>query len=171
MADEFLMSTQYQIFDHLLELLTKEKARFRVIEHAAEGRSDEVARIRGTTPEQGAKAMLCILPAMTESVLLLAVLPGNMKIDMRQAGAAFGGRKAQLAPSELAQKKTGCVMGSVPPFSMSPDILLIVDPSLLVHSEIAFNAGRLDRSIVLNTADYIRIAKPRIVHITQNVTA
>jgi Ala-tRNA(Pro) deacylase len=164
------MSEQYKVFDYLLDLLANEKARFRVIEHAPEGRSDEVARIRGTTPEQGAKAMLCILPEMADSILLLAVLPGNMKIDMRQAGAVFGGKKAQLAPSELAQRKTDCVMGAVPPFSLSPNILLVVDPSLLVHAEIAFNAGRLDRSVVLNTADYIRIAKPRIVDITQKVT-
>jgi Ala-tRNA(Pro) deacylase len=30
------------------------------------------------------------------------------------------------------------------------------------YDEIAFNAGRLDRSIVLNTQDYLRIAQPAV---------
>ncbi|KAB0685746.1 YbaK/prolyl-tRNA synthetase associated domain-containing protein, partial [Burkholderia territorii] len=34
-------------------------ARFRVLDHPAEGKSDVIAAIRGTRPEQGAKAMLC----------------------------------------------------------------------------------------------------------------
>jgi len=46
-------------FEALVSLLEADAARFRVIEHPAEGRSELVAQIRGTAPGQGAKAMLC----------------------------------------------------------------------------------------------------------------
>ena len=47
------------VFDQLVQLLDGHGARYRVLEHPAEGKSEEVARIRGTAPGQGAKAMLC----------------------------------------------------------------------------------------------------------------
>jgi len=44
---------------------------------------------------------------------------------------------------------------------------LIVDPSLLENDELYFNAARLDRSVVLNTRDYLTLAKPRIEGIAE----
>ena len=154
------------MFDRLNELLLHENARFRVINHPAEGTSEKVAAIRGTLPGQGAKAMLCEVKALPD-VLILAVLSGNRKVDFKKLGQAVGGKKASLVSPELAVKLTGCVMGAVPPFSFWPNVKLVVDPQLLdEHEEIAFNAGRLDTSMVLNAEDYRRIAAPLVAIIT-----
>jgi Ala-tRNA(Pro) deacylase len=94
---------------------------------------------------------------------VLAVLPGDRKHDYRKLADAVGKRKAGLATPEEAMRETGCVIGAIPPFSFSPNIKLVVDPALIEsHDEIAFNAGRLDRSMVLNAQDYVRIAKPHM---------
>ena len=62
---------------------------------------------------------------------------------------------------------TGCVIGAIPPFTFNERMPLIVDEALLDRfDEIAFNAGRLDASMVLNSADYQRIACPILVTIT-----
>jgi Ala-tRNA(Pro) deacylase len=149
------------MFDTLVHLLQSHGARFRVIEHPAEGRSDLVAKIRGTAPGQGAKAMLCKSRDASEPQLFLAVLPGDRKLDFKRLAQAVGVRKATLATPDEAQAATGCVMGSVPPFSCNPQVRLVVDPALVERfAEIAFNAGRLDRSIVLDSADYVRVARP-----------
>ena len=59
---------------------------------------------------------------------------------------------------------TACVFGAIPPFSFHPDLRLIADPLLFDrYPEIAFNAGQLDKSIILNTEDYLRIARPELV--------
>jgi len=47
-----------EVFDRLVVLLTEAKAKFRVIEHEAEGRSEAISLIRGNRPEQAAKAMV-----------------------------------------------------------------------------------------------------------------
>lgn len=153
------------MFDRLNDLLTQENARFRVIRHPAEGTSAKVAEIRGTLPGQGAKAMLCRVKEVPD-VLVLAVLSGDRKVDFKKVGRAVGGKKASLVPPEEAAALTGCVMGAVPPFSFWPEVRLVVDPRLIdEHGEIAFNAGRLDTSIVLDSSDYRRIAAPSIVDI------
>ena len=52
--------------------------------------------------------------------------------------------------------------GSILPFSFRPELQLIIDPGLLVHDELFFNAARLDRSVALDTGDYLTLAQPRI---------
>ena len=58
-------------------------------------------------------------------------------------------------PADIAEKLSGSVVGTVLPFSFNPELELIVDPSLLAHEEIVFNAARLDRSLYLKASDYV----------------
>ncbi|HET9651824.1 MAG TPA: YbaK/prolyl-tRNA synthetase associated domain-containing protein [Usitatibacter sp.] len=148
------------MFDRLVTLLQERNARFRIVEHLPEGRSDLVARIRGTAPGQGAKAMLC-KSKDGSGKLVLAVLPGDRKLDFRKVAQAAGLGKVTLASADEAMQATGCAIGAIPPFTFSANIRLVVDPALVESwSEIAFNAGRLDRSMVLDSRDYLRIAEP-----------
>ena len=111
--------------------------------------------------------MLCVVKGAEPSPVL-AVLPGPPKLDFKKLGIAVGAKKATLADPALAQKLTGCVMGAVPPFALAPDIRLIADATLLSSNiEIAFNAGRLDRSIVLAVEDYVRIAQPQVADLVR----
>ena len=154
------------MFERIDALLQESGARYRVIRHPAEGSSERVAQVRGTQVSQGAKAMLCRVKELPGQ-LVLAILPGDRKVDFRKVAQAVGGKKASFASPEEATARTGCAIGAIPPFSFSSDIRLVVDPQLLSrHEEIAFNAGRLDTSIVLDAADYARIAAPLLADIT-----
>jgi Ala-tRNA(Pro) deacylase len=150
------------VFDRLVSLFTNENARFRIIEHAPEGRSDLVAGIRGTTIAQGAKAIVCAIPVQGgREQYVLAVLPGDRRVDMKAVAKTVGGRKGSFAPTALAEELTGCVVGAIPPVAFNSSLKLVVDKQFLEReSEIAFNAGRLDRSIVIDAADYARIVCP-----------
>lgn len=154
------------MFEKIVSLLDSGNARYRVLEHPAEGKSDLVAAIRGTAPGQGAKAMLCKSKG-EPGPLILAILPGDQKVDFKKVAAAEGLKRVTLASPEEAMQATGCVVGAIPPFSFSKDIVLVVDSALVeTYDEIAFNAGRLDRSIVLNSQDYLRIAQPTLHQLT-----
>ena len=64
-----------------------------------------------------------------------------------------------------AERLAGCSAGTILPFAMNPQLELIADPSLGDVDQLFFNAARLDRSVALNTEDFLAIAKPRIEHI------
>jgi Ala-tRNA(Pro) deacylase len=149
------------VFDRLVFLFTNENARFRIIEHTPEGRSDLVAGLRGTTIAQGAKAIVCAIPVEGREQYVLAVLPGDRRVDMKAVARIVGGRKGSFAQTSLAEELTGCVVGAIPPVVFNGLLKLVVDKEFLEReSEIAFNAGRLDRSIVISSADYARIVCP-----------
>jgi len=42
---------------------------------------------------------------------------------------------------------------------------VLADPLITENDEVVFNAGRLDRSVMMKLDDYIRIVKPVLVKI------
>jgi Ala-tRNA(Pro) deacylase len=154
------------VFDRLVALLGEAKAKFRVIEHEAEGRSEKISAIRGNRPEQAAKAMvLDVRGGGGGKRAVLAILPGSAKLDFAAVAKLFEARKCGFASPESAQALTGCVMGAVPPFSLNPDLTIVVDEDLLKNETLFFNAGRLDRSMELDTQDWLATAKPKVAKI------
>jgi Ala-tRNA(Pro) deacylase len=154
------------VFDRLVALLGEAKANFRVIEHEAEGRSEKISVIRGNRPDQAAKAMvLDVRGGGGGKRSVLAILPGSRKLDFNAVAALFEARKCGFASPETAQQLTGCVMGAVPPFALSPDLAIVVDEDLLANDTLFFNAGRLDRSMELDTKDWLAVARPRVARI------
>lgn len=154
------------VFDQLVALLTESRATFRVIEHEAEGKSAEISVIRGNRPDQAAKAMvLDVRGGGGGRRHVLAILPGSRKLDFAAVAALFEARKCGFASPETAQALTGCVMGSVPPFALNPDLAIVVEEDLLANDTLFFNAGRLDRSMELDTKDWLAAAKPRVARI------
>jgi len=155
-----------EIFDQLVTLLNDAKAKFRVIEHEAEGRSEAISVIRGNRPDQAAKAMVLDLRGGGGGRRhVLAILPGSRKLDFGAVAKLFEARKCGFTSPDTAQEITGCVMGSVPPFALNPALALVVDENLLVNDTLFFNAGRLDRSIELDTRDWLAVTKPRVARI------
>ena len=154
------------VFDQLVALLGEARAKFRVIEHEAEGKSAEISVIRGNRPDQAAKAMvLDVRGGGGGRRHVLAILPGSRKLDFGAVAALFEARKCGFASPDTAQALTGCVMGAVPPFALNPDLAIVVEEDLLANETLFFNAGRLDRSMELDTRDWIAVARPRVAKI------
>jgi len=152
--------------DKLIALLDQHQARYRLMTHEATGKCEAVAAIRGTAVGQGAKALVCHVKGNGVKQHVLAVLPADQQADLSKVAEASGGRRASLASPAEVDMLTGCVFGAIPPFSFHPELKLLVDPLLFERfDEIAFNAGRLDRSIVLNTEDYRRLCDANVVKI------
>jgi len=97
------------------------------------------------------------LPLLAGSRFLLAIVPGDCKINFKSAARAIGGKKSSFASPEMAQSLTECVMGAVPPFSFDDRLALRVDARLRDVGTLWFNAGALEKSIALNANDYRRI--------------
>lgn len=151
-------------FDRLSALLNEQQARYRVVEHPTAGKSEEVAKIRGTQLGQGAKALLCHVKGNGIKQHVLAILPADKQADLSAVAHGIGGTRASLASPVEVDTLTDCVFGAIPPFSFHPDLLLVADPLLFERfDELAFNAGTLERSMILNTKDYQRIAQPKLV--------
>jgi len=154
------------IHQQLCDLLNREGAVYRVIEHAAEGRTELIAKIRGNRIEQSIKSMtLQVRITKKENIYCLANIPGNCRVDFTGVKSYFNADSVAFASKEKAQALTSCVIGAIPPFSFNEQLQVLADPLIQENEEVVFNAGRLDRSIFMKLNDYIRIAKPTITRI------
>jgi Ala-tRNA(Pro) deacylase len=154
-------------YERLVSLLNKANARYRLIEHAPEGRTEVVSAFRGHPVACAAKCMVVMVKlGKRTSKYFLAVVAGDARVDLQALKTMAGGTYVAFASTDKAEALAGSVSGTILPLSFHPDLELVVDPGLLKHPEIFFNAGRLDRSLALNTHDYLRITDPQIRPIT-----
>jgi Ala-tRNA(Pro) deacylase len=150
-------------YEKLLALLDEHGAVYRVIEHAPEGGTEEVSRLRGHEPAQAAKCIIVMVKiGKKEKRFALVVVPGDRRIDLTAVKALYGGTYASFASPDIAEELAGSPSGTILPFSFDERLELFVDPALLVHQEFFFNAARLDRSLALSSQDYQKIADPRV---------
>lgn len=158
------ISATLSTHQQLLTLLAEENARYRVVEHEPVGKCEAVSEIRGTALGQGAKALVCKIKGNGVKKHVLAILAADQQADLMQLATHFGGLKASLASPAEVDALTACVFGAIPPFSFHPALTLVADPLLFERfDEIAFNAGLLEKSVIMNTDDYLRIAQPELV--------
>ena len=154
------------VHEQLCALLDQEGARYRVIEHEPEGRTELIAQIRGNRIEQSIKSIVVqVRLSKKENIYCLANVPGHCRVNLNAIKDHFKADSIGMAQREKAQVLTGCAVGAIPPFSFDNQLQVLADPLIQENAEVVFNAGRLDRSIFMDLDDYIRIAKPQLIKI------
>ncbi len=145
--------------DALLDLLRGADVAFRQVEHGPTRTSEESAAARGEPLAIGGKTLLLKVDGRFE----LFVLSAARRMVSSRARKAVGARRSRFATEAELLAMTGLVPGTVPPFG--EPILpfpLHADRSVLENENIAFNAASPTESIVMATADWLRLARPRL---------
>jgi Ala-tRNA(Pro) deacylase len=155
------MSTVYEEIEKMLKAVG---ISYRAVEHAETRTSEESARARGESLQVGGKALV----VKADPGFHIAVLSADRKLDSRRLQIVLNSRKLRFATAEELFSLTGLVPGSVPPFGRPILPLdLVVDRSVLRNERIAFNAGSLQKSIVMSTKDYFTICGGQLADFSQ----
>ena len=152
-------------YERLLAFLDQHNVSYRLIDHPPEGRTELVSIMRGHDLRHAAKCMVLIIKQGKKARYVLAVVPGNARVDLKAVKSLMQATYVSFASPEIAEELSGAPTGAVLPFSFHPSLELMVEPALLESDDIYFNAARLDRSMALSSREYIAIAKPRLVAI------
>lgn len=148
-----------QVLARIRAFLDEQSVPFHELHHEPTRTSQDSARVRGESIEIGGKALLLKL----DDDFRLFVLSAALRVDSQAIRERLRARRSRFATPEELLAMTGLVPGSVPPFGRP--ILpfdLYVDRSIARNDRIAFNAGSLTDSIILSTADYLRVAAPQV---------
>lgn len=159
-------ATASDAYARLIGLLDGHGARYRLLDHAPEGRTEVVSQLRGHPVAQAAKCVV-LLVKMGKKVTkyVLAVVPGDARVDFAAVKRLFDATYVGFADTTLAERLAGTVSGTILPFSFNPSLELVADPGVLEPEQVYFNAARLDRSLALGTAEYRMLARPRLAAI------
>lgn len=141
----------------ILDLLDGAGARYRFLEHEPTRTSAESAAARGEPLEIGGKSLLLKVGPR----FVLCVLSAARQIDANAVRRHRGESGARFATRTELERLTGLVPGCVPPFG--EPILpfpLLLDEGFAESDRIAFNAASLRHSVIMDGADYRRLARP-----------
>ncbi|MEK9201027.1 MAG: aspartate--tRNA(Asn) ligase [Patescibacteria group bacterium] len=149
-----------KVYKQILEKLAG--VEIKTLEHKETKTSADSAHVRGTTVEQGAKALV----AISDETPVLLVLSAAKKADLDKAKIALRSENLHLASETEMKKITGLEIGAVPPFGSVLGLKTYVDNSLSENEEIAFNAGLRTKSIIMKFSDYRNIESPQVCDIS-----
>ncbi|MCA9252578.1 MAG: YbaK/EbsC family protein [Phycisphaerae bacterium] len=154
-----MSDSQQTTLSGIRQLLDDAGIAYRHIHHEVTRTSEDSARVRGEDLRIGGKALL----VKTDDTFRLFVLSAANKFRSVAIKKHFGCKGVRFASADELMALTGLVPGCVPPFGKP--ILpfeLYVDESIVANERIAFNAGSLTDSIIMNVDDYLQIAAPEI---------
>lgn len=145
------------MLEKIQKLLKDNNIEFKEIHHEPTKTSEDSARVRGEDIKIGGKALVLKI----DDKFKILVLSAAKKLDSNLVKKYFNSKKVRFADQNELMNLTGLVPGSVPPFG-NPiiDLELYVDNSILENEKIAFNAGSLTDSIIMNVEDYIKVSNP-----------
>lgn len=146
------------VLESIRALLRREGVAFRELHHEPTRTSEDSARARGEPLAIGGKALLM----KVGDDYALFVISAARRIDSAAIRRHLGARKLRFATADELKERTGLLSGDVPPFG-APILPfpLYADESVFANDRIAFNAGSLTDSIIMQVADWERVARPR----------
>ena len=132
-------------------------------------------RVDPETPNYGAAVAehLGIEPARVfktlvtevDGALTVAVVPVTSEVDLKALAAAAGGKRANLADRELAERTTGYVRGGISPLGQRKRLPTLIDESAQGYDTVYVSAGRRGLQVELAPADLVRLTGATIAHI------
>ena len=145
------------VLETIRALLEDNGVSFREDHHRPTRTSQEAADARGEPMEIGGKAIV----AKVDKDFRLFVFSAARQLSSRAIRHHLGAKRFRFASADELMELTGLVPGCVPPFGRPVLPLdLYLDTSILANDRIAFNAGSLTDSIVMDRESYIEIARP-----------
>lgn len=117
----------------------------------------EAARAVGCQPSQIVKSLVFEVDGQP----VLALVPGDRRLDPARLAQAAGGRKARRASLERVRESTGFAAGGTPPFGHPRPLRVFADQALRRHDRLWAAAGTPTTVFAISLADLDRIAGPR----------
>jgi Ala-tRNA(Pro) deacylase len=137
---------------------------YREFTHPPAASALEYHQIVGSRLEHQAKALLFRRYGDDGSrSYLIYALPGSAEADIERLLRSTQSRRLRLATRGELQQQTGCRFGELPPVGSIFGCQLAFDSRLLGINALYFNAGCLDRSIVMDADTLVALEAPIIV--------
>lgn len=112
-----------------------------------------VARKVGLPPEQVFKTLVV---RGDKTGVLVACIPGNAELDLKQLAAVSGNKKVEMVPVKELQGLTGYIRGGVSPLGMKKQYPIYLDETAEIIDLVSVSAGQRGLQLWFSGPDLAR---------------
>ncbi len=146
--------------DNIIGILKKNKISYEIFEHEPVFTNPAMAEALNVSEGETVKSLVMLTK---EKKMIVMVLPGDKKVNWKQAAAGAGTKKVSFAKPEQVSEKVGCEVGCVPPFGQLTTLPIYMDKDLTKKEFVYFNPGVHDKSYKIKAWDLKKLCKPKII--------
>ena len=150
--------------EEIKQLLDSNNLSYKLLEHEHVHTSADAAKTRGTKIEEATKAL--VLQTKSGKVFM-CVVSGHLRLDLKKIKKLVGEKNCSLASPDIVLEKTGCKVGTVPPFPNLFNLEAYVDKCVFDNEEIVFSAGTHNHSIRMNSREWQELTGIRVEDISK----
>ena len=146
--------------EKIIGMLEDTKISYEIVEHEPVYTNPAMAEALNVSESETVKSLVL---KTKEGDMIVLVLPGNKKVDWKQAAAGAKTKKVSFAKPEDVSEAVGCEVGCVPPFGHLTEIPIYMDPDLTKKKFVYFNPGVHDKSFKLKAWDLKKLCNPSFI--------
>jgi Ala-tRNA(Pro) deacylase len=144
---------------HISEFLDSQGVWYQHFTHSLAYTAQGIAHAQHISGKHLAKVVM----VMADGSLIMAVVPGNHRVDLLRLGEILNADSIRLAAEdEFKDIFPDCDLGAMPPLGNLYKLDVWMDASLKSHPHILFNAGTHSETILMSIADFDRMVQPKI---------
>jgi len=147
------------IRNEIIRRLRKEACEFDHLTHEATPTSQDSARVRGTSMEEGVKSI--IVRGKSSKKNFQFNIPSHLKLDMKACADAVG-EKCEFEDPAILLERFGLPVGGVPPFGNLLNLDNYFDDRIAHQERAAFNCGSQTESIVMKAKDLLSLTEAKL---------
>ena len=146
--------------EKIIGMLEDAKVSYEIVEHEPVYTNPAMAQALNVSESETVKSLVL---KTKEGDMIVLVLPGNKKVDWKQAAAGAKTKKVSFAKPEDVSDAVGCEVGCVPPFGHMTEIPIYMDPDLTKKNFVYFNPGVHDKSFKIKAWDLKKLCNPSFI--------
>ena len=146
--------------EKIIGMLEDTKVAYEIVEHEPVYTNPAMAEALNVSEAETVKSLVL---KTKEGNMIVLVLPGNKKVDWKQAAAGAKTKKVSFAKPEDVSEAVGCEVGCVPPFGHMTEIPIYMDPDLTKKNFVYFNPGVHDKSFKVKAWDLKKLCSPSFI--------
>ena len=146
--------------EKIITMLEDTKISYAIVEHEPVYTNPAMAEALNVSESETVKSLVL---KTKEGNMIVLVLPGNKKVDWKQAAAGAKTKKVSFAKPEEVSEAVGCEVGCVPPFGHLTEIPIYMDPDLTKKNFVYFNPGVHDKSFKIKAWDLKKLCSPTLI--------
>ena len=96
----------------------------------------------GVDPERVFKTLVVTLDGDRGAEQVVAIVPVSGQLSLRELAGAFGAKRAEMCPPDVAQRITGYVVGGISPFGQKKQLRTAIDETCILFDTVFVSGGR-----------------------------